>query len=400
MFKKTIFLLIILCSGCGARAQKDQALRLVRQSELQTAAQQTGEYFPFLKGKKVAVVANHSSKIGRTHLVDSLMNAGIEIGCIFTPEHGFRGTADAGEKVATTTDPLSGIQVYSLYGDKKKPDAVMLQGIEVVCFDLQDVGVRFYTYISTLTYVMEACAEHDIPIVVLDRPNPNGFYVDGPVLEPAFRSFVGLHPVPVVYGLTIGEYAMMVNGEGWLKNGLQCKLTVVKLKGYDRNMIVMLEEKPSPNLASWEAVYLYPSLCLFEGTVVSVGRGTPTPFEVFGHPDMTAAQFNYSFKPQPMPGAKEPKLNGKTCRGKNLKPHAAAFRQNPRQLQLAWLTEAWQSLKDKDGFFNNYFNTLAGTARLRSQIETGISEEAIRAQWQPGLDAYKKIRAKYLLYPD
>ncbi|KAF0128718.1 MAG: putative lipoprotein [Bacteroidetes bacterium] len=375
-----------------------QQLQLVDQNIIQTGAQQTQAYFPMLKGKRVGLVTNHTGLIGTTHLTDSLLSSGIKIQRIFTPEHGFRGNEDAGASVSSFKDQKTGVEVSSLYGQKKKPTVEDLKDIDIICFDLQDVGVRFYTYISTLTYIMEACAEQNIPLIVLDRPNPNGFYIDGPVLESEFKSFVGLHPVPVVYGLTIGEYAQLVNGEGWLGNGKKCNLTVIKLIGYQRNMLVKLAVKPSPNLPTWESVYLYPSLCFFEGTIVSVGRGTPTPFEVFGHPALSKGSF--SFTPKPMKGASKPKLNGEKCYGLNLNEYAKYFQYNKAELQLNWLIDTFKTLSSGNTFFNNYFDTLAGTAKMRKQIEAGLPADEIRNSWQEGINRYKKIRAKYLLYPD
>jgi uncharacterized protein YbbC (DUF1343 family) len=381
--------------SCFAQAK----LQLVDSTAVTVGAEQMEVYLPVLQGKRIAIVGNQSSLVGDVHLVDTLLQYGVEIVKIFSPEHGFRGDHDAGAYVQSTVDEITGIAMVSLYGQKKKPDASDLQGIDLILFDLQDVGVRFYTYISTLSFMMEACALHDIPLIVLDRPNPNGFYIDGPVLQEGFSSFVGLHPVPVVYGLTIGEYGMMVNGEGWLPNGLQCKLQVIPVEGYTRNMIVKLPVRPSPNLPNWQSVYLYPSLCFFEGTIVSVGRGTDRPFQVFGHPDYFEGQFVFS--PRSIPGAAaNPKLLGQTCYGESLLGHAADYKSNPLRLNLEWLTTAYEHLSGKHAFFNNYFNTLAGQAELQQQIEQGFSMAHIRKSWQTEIEDYKKIRIKYLLYPD
>ena len=386
--------LILLTVRC-VNAQKPV---LREQHQIENGADQTTAYLSIIKNKRIGVVANHSSMIGSKHLVDSLLKHGIAIQKIFTPEHGLRGTADAGASLASGVDSTTGLHIVSLYGDKKAPSATDLQDIELMLFDLQDVGVRFYTYISTLTYVMEACAKANIPLIVLDRPNPNGFYVDGPVLEPSFQSFVGLHPVPVVYGLTIGEYALMVNGEGWLKERLKCDLNVIKLKGYTHNMIVKLKLPPSPNLRNWKAIYLYPSLCLFEGTVVSVGRGTDVPFEVYGHPLIVSG--SYKFKPKPVTGASKPKLVGELCFGYNLGSNAEDFALKPAQIDLHPLLQTYKELGNKTNFFNNYFKTLSGTDKLQKQIEAGLDATAIRESWQNDLDRYKKVRVKYLLYPD
>lgn len=354
-------------------------------------------YLPSLKGKNVAVVANQTSTFNNTHLVDTLLSKNIHLKKIFTPEHGFRGTADEGAHINNSIDEKTQLPIISLYGKNKKPTAEQLNDIDIIIFDLQDVGTRFYTYISTMTYVMEAAAENNIPIIVLDRPNPNGFYIDGPVLEKENASFVGLHQVPVVYGLTIGEYAKMVNGEYWLNDSLQCNLTVIPLGNYDRNNIYELPVKPSPNLPNWESVYLYPSLCFFEGTIVSVGRGTEMPFQVYGHPQIES---EYSFTPKQADGRNKPLYCDTECYGKLLRQYATAYKKNKNELNLAWIIEAYNQLKDKGNFFNNFFVKLSGTKELQRQIENGCSEEEIRNSWKEGIDKYKETRAKYLLYKD
>lgn len=371
-----------------------QELRLIPKEQYVCGAQDTGNYLHLLEGKSVGVVANQTSIIGSTHLVDSLVSLGVDIKRIFTPEHGFRGAADAGARVNDSKDEKTGIEIVSLFGKTKKPTDAMLEGIDVMLFDLQDVGVRFYTYISTLSYVMEACAEHDIRVVVLDRPNPNCYYIDGPVLKPGNTSFVGMHPVPAVYGMTIGEYGKMVNGEGWLKDGVHCELTVVTIPGYDRNAIYELPVKPSPNLPNWEAVYLYPTLCFFEGSIVSVGRGTDKPFQIFGHPDMRG---DYAFTPESRSGASKPLLEGQRCHGMDLTEYAHDYAVNPTQLQMEWVIDAYHQLSDKN-FFNNYFRLLAGNSQLQRDIESGKTAETIRASWQADLEAFKTIRKKYLIY--
>lgn len=362
------------------------------------AAERTTLYFPMLEGRQVALVTNHSSLIGQQHLVDSLIGAGFSVVRVFSPEHGFRGTADAGELVGDAIDLVTGLPVVSLYGQNRRPQDEHLADIDLVVFDIQDVGARFYTYISTMTYVMEACARLDIPFLVLDRPNPNGFYVDGPVLEEAYISFVGLHPVPIVHGMTVGEYARMVNGEGWLGDGLTCDLTVITVRNYSHSDFYELPVRPSPNLPNKYAVYLYPSLCLFEGTVASLGRGTEKPFQVIGHPLYKVG--DYRFTPRPMPGASQPPLSGEECFGYDLTDYARRMDQHPPQLNLSWLIDFYNELSEKTPFFNNFFNRLAGNATLQKQIEQGMSEEEIRATWQDGLDAFKLIRKKYLLYDD
>lgn len=365
---------------------------------IELGASQMNKYIRLLKGKRIALVVNQTSRIGNTHLVDTLISKGINIQTIFAPEHGFRGKADAGEKVADGKDKATGIPLISLYGKHKKPTTNDLKGIDWVLFDIQDVGARFYTYISTMHNVMEACAEHQVKFMVLDRPNPNGHYVDGPILDPAFKSFVGMHPVPIVHGLTIGEYARMINGENWLKDGIQCRLTVVPSKYYSHDTPYELPVKPSPNLPNIRSIYLYPSLCLFEGTVMSVGRGTNTQFQVYGHPDYTAG--DYQFTPVPMEGAKYPKHQDKICIGKDLRNIPIVDLQTNHGFDLGYLIASYQNFEDKEQFFlkNLFFDKLAGTDQLRQQIIAGLSEAEIRASWAGDLEAFKEKRAKYLMY--
>ena len=375
---------------------KAQGLKLLDAKDAVYGAMQTEKYLPMLDNKAVGVVANQTSIMDNgTHLIDTLLSFNVNVVKIFTPEHGFRGTADEGASIASGVDEKTGIAIVSLYGKNKKPTAEQLQGIDILVFDLQDVGCRFYTYISTMTYVMEAAAENNIPVIVLDRPNPNGFYVDGPVLEREHASFVGMHCVPIVYGLTIGEYALMVNGERWLSDGLQCDLTVIPLGNYNRNAIYKLPVRPSPNLPNWEAVYLYPSLCLFEGTDVSVGRGTDTPFQVYGHPDMTDS---FVFIPRTAEGHRAPLYADKECHGKNLTNYAHRYRKNDKKLNLSWILDARNQLKNDEKFFNNYFIKLVGVSDLQQKINSGMSEDEIRSSWQTGIDNYLKIREKYLIY--
>lgn len=356
------------------------------------------QYQPLLKGKNVGIVANNTSLINQTHLVDTLKSLGINVVKIYGPEHGFRGNQPDGKEINNSFDSKTGIEVISLYGNHKKPTKSDLVNIQIMLFDIQDVGARFYTYISTLTYVMEACAENNIPLVITDRPNPNGFYVDGPVLENGYESFVGLHPVPIVYGMTIGEYATMVNGENWMKGGKPCNLTIIKCDKYTHKSRYQLHVRPSPNLQDMKAIYLYPSLCLFEGTIVSVGRGTDSPFKIYGHPDFTIGSF--CFTPKPIKGVSEdPPLKFQVCYGQNLSEAAEIINKNG-QLELSWLIGAYKNLNLKHKFFNNYFDKLAGNNLLREQIIAGKSEKDIRESWKPGLDKFKKIRKKYLLYSD
>ena len=356
------------------------------------------DYVPMLKGRKVGLVANHTSLVKRTHLLDTLSSLHVNVIKVFGPEHGFRGDTPDGKEINSNIDPKTGIAIISLYGSHKKPTKTDLQDIDVMVFDIQDVGARFYTYISTLTYVMEACAENDMPLLVLDRPNPNGYYIDGPVLEPAYASFVGLHPVPVVYGMTVGEYAAMVNGEKWMKCTQNCKLTIIKCRNYTHKSRYQLPVKPSPNLPDMPSVYLYPSLCFFEGTVVSIGRGTENPFKVCGHPKYTGG--NYSFTPKPVKGVSEnPPLNGQLCYGQYLGSSADKLKQQGK-IDLSWLLQAYKNLGTKTDFFTAYFEKLAGTSTLRQQIVSGKSETEIRKSWQAGIDSFKKVRKKYLLYAD
>jgi uncharacterized protein YbbC (DUF1343 family) len=363
-----------------------------------TGAERTSAYLPLLKDKRVGLVTNHTGMIGNTHLADSLLSLKVNVVKVFAPEHGFRGTADAGEHVTDARDQRSGLPVVSLYGNNKKPSGEQLKDVDVLLFDIQDVGVRFYTYIGTLHYVMEAAAENLKPLIVLDRPDPNGFYVDGPVLDMQHTSFVGMHPVPLVHGMTIGEFARMINGEGWLKNGVKCDLTVINCIGYDHSLYYEPPIKPSPNLGAIAAIYLYPSLGLFEGTIVSVGRGTDRPFECIGFPGCPIGA--YSFTPRSKPGAKDPPYKDQLCKGMDLHEYGSFFTRLSPQVHLHWLTGLYQAAPDKAKFFNDFFDKLAGGPALREAVIRGDDEERIRASWQPQLNAFKRTRAKYLLYDD
>jgi uncharacterized protein YbbC (DUF1343 family) len=367
-------------------------------NDLKVGADRTSEYLPLLKGKSIAVVANQSSLITHTHLVDSLISLNITVKKVFCPEHGFRGLVDAGEKVTTEKDVKTGLSIISLYGKNKKPSAADLSEVDIVIFDIQDVGVRFYTYLSTLHYVMEACAENGKQLIVLDRPNPNGYYIDGPVLEDTYRSFLGLHPVPIVYGMTIGEYAQMINGESWLKAGVKCKLKVINISGYNHKDLFELPVRPSPNLPNMASVYLYPSLGLFEGTVISIGRGTDLPFQVIGSPALTKG--NYTFTPQSKSGAMEPKYKGQVCSGHNLSEFGTEYMKDTKKIYLFWLIGTYLNTPEKEKFFDENFNFHAGNATLQKQIKEGISEDAIRKSWEPGIAKFKLVRKKYLLYSD
>jgi len=399
-------------------------------SRILPGAYQLNQYLPLLKGKKVAVFANHTATIGQTHLIDSLTKRGIHIVKIFAPEHGFRGKADAGAKIDSYTDATTGIPVVSLYGKKKQPNAEDWLQVDVLLFDIQDVGARFYTFISSLEEILESAIKYNKPVVLLDRPNPNGFYVDGPVLEPAYKSFVGMQPIPVVYGMTIGEYAKMLLGEemlpwkyirkqdkrlslsevlGFEEPRSNFKLTVIKCKNYTHHSKYALPIPPSPNLPNMASVYWYPSTCFFEGTVLSEGRGTEHPFCIFGHPKLPDTLL--AFTPISKQGATEPKHKNTLCYGWNLyNNHLPSVLQHTgKQLQLQYLLKAYQLFPVKDSFFiipksklptDYFFNKLAGNNLLMTQMQQGLSEDNIRASWQLQLAAFKKIRKKYLLYPD
>lgn len=370
-----------------------------RVAQVTTGAERTKHYFPMLKGKRIGVVANQTSIIPAenaepVHLVDSLLNAGLQVQKVFAPEHGFRGEADAGEHVKDGVDQATGLSIVSLYGKNRKPTPEQLQDLDILLFDIQDVGVRFYTYIATLQLVMEAAAEADIPVVVLDRPNPNGHYIDGPTMETEHQGFLGMNNIPLVYGMTIGEYALMVNGEGWLEDGRTADLSVVPLEGYDHHTAYSLPVRPSPNLPNDRAVNLYPSLGLFEGTNVNAGRGTNAQFQRYGASFLDSTAYDFSYVPQPNPGAKHPKEEGKTCYGRDLS-------EGPRldRVSLEFLIDAYTNAQDKSKVFNrDNFTRHAGTAQLQRQIESGMSEEEIRASWQPAIEEFRKVRQRYLLY--
>jgi uncharacterized protein YbbC (DUF1343 family) len=369
------------------------------QAPVITGAARTEAYLPLLRNKRVALLVNQTATIGQTHLVDSLLKLQIRIQKIFSPEHGFRGNADAGEKVGNSVDQRSGLPIVSLYGKHRKATAADLSDVDVLIYDIQDVGTRFYTYISSLQELMESAAENNIPLIVLDRPNPNGHYVDGPVLDTAFRSFVGMQPVPLVHGMTAGEYAQMLNGEKWLSHGLQCNLTVIPCLQYNHHTFYELPIKPSPNLPNMAAIYLYPSICLFEGTPLSLGRGTDKPFQVYGSP--LFPKDLYTFTPRSMPGAKEPPLKDQLCYGYDLSGDAkSVLQQTGNQLQLKWVIQAYQLYPQKDKFFTPFFNKLAGNSTLMQQIKDGKSEQEIRQSWEPALSRFKTLRKKYLLYKD
>ncbi|CAM4317378.1 exo-beta-N-acetylmuramidase NamZ domain-containing protein [Gillisia hiemivivida] len=415
-FKNTFLFVLMLSVSCGrgtgqinseatdVSKEKDSIISSEKISpKLVLGANRTEAYLPLLKNKKIGIVGNQSSLILNsspenktptyTHLVDSLVSLNIDIVNIFSPEHGFRGTADAGETIKDGKDLKTGIPIISLYGDNKKPKPEQLKGIEVMIFDLQDVGARFYTYISSLHYVMEACAENSIQLIILDRPNPNGHYIDGPVLKPAHSSFVGMHPIPVVHGLTMGEYAQMINGEKWVKNGIQCDLQIIEMENYTHDLKYELPVKPSPNLPNSKAINLYPSLCFFEGTNVNAGRGTNKQFQVYGSPFLNQEIYNFSYTPESLEGAKSPKHLGQLCNGKDLSE--TPFLEG---INLKWLIDAYENTENQNGFFNSFFTKLAGGPELQKQIEAGMTSEEIKATWQEDLSAFEQMRAEYLIY--
>ena len=399
MGKIKFLLFLFIAIQCGNKPQSNSLQVPVAQPnhsdkvDILTGAEQLNLLLPIIGQQRIGIVVNHTSRVGKTHLADTLKRRGINLIKIFAPEHGFRGTADAGEEIKDGLDTKTGLPVVSLYGNNKKPTPEQLSDIDLVLFDIQDVGVRFYTYISTLHYVMEACAENNKKLIVLDRPNPNGNYVDGPIMEKQHMSFVGMHPIPVVHGLTIGELAQMINGEGWLGTKKKCNLEIIPVKNWTHRDSYSLPVRPSPNLPNDQAIKLYPSICFFEGTVISLGRGTQMPFQVIGHPDLKNMPFE--FTPVSIDGmSKNPPLENKLCYGMDLRSAPVKA-----QLDLSYLIQFYQAFPDKEKFFNNYFEKLAGTTILRNQIRQGMTEEQIRETWQKDLNAYKEIRTKYLLYP-
>lgn len=376
-----------------------QTTRLKSPDSLVLAIDRPGAYLASLYGKKVGLVVNHSSVNEQgQHLVDFLLENQIKVQTIFSPEHGFRGDASAGAKVKSGRDSQTGLPVISLYGKRKKPYPEDIRDLDLILFDIQDVGARFYTYISTLSYVMEAAAEQGVSVMVLDRPNPHGYYIDGPLLELKHRSFVGMHPVPVIHGLTVAEYAQMVNGEGWLKGGVQCDLELIPCINYDHRTQYTLPIKPSPNLPNKRAIDLYPSLCFFEGTPVSVGRGTTTPFQIIGAPWFK--DYSHEFTPTERPGARNPPYENISCKGFLLEDFADTYINGLGELYLFWLVESYKMAPKQEAFFKPFFTLLAGTEELESQIKAGQTVEEIRASWQSDLAAFQQIRRKYLLYAD
>lgn len=366
-------------------------------AQILPGAYQTDEYLTLIKNKNIGIVANQSSLINSTHLVDSLKSLNINIVKVFAPEHGFRGKAEAGAKIEDGKDVKTGIPIISLYGKNKKPNKEHLADLDVILFDLQGVGARFYTYISTLKYVMEACGENGIQLILLDRPNPNIHYVDGPILDKNLESFVGSMPIPIVYGMSDGELAQMINGENW--NPVSCELIVISIKNYNRNSVYELPIKPSPNLPNFQSIYLYPSLCLFEGTPISIGRGTDFPFQVIGYPENKLGSF--IFTPKAIPGVSEnPKYKDQNCFGTSLQNLYRSPYDKPNKINLSWLIGYYEIYHDKDHFFKPFFDKLAGTKNLGTQIKNGWSEKEIRNSWQKDLEVFLEKRKKYLIYPN
>lgn len=389
-----ILLILLLLGACAASSEKQSS---GQEPEIGIGAAQTEDYFPLIEGKNLGMVVNHTSVLDSLHLVDFLLAGGMQIKAIYAPEHGYKGTVERGKDIAHSVDPDTGVPVLSIYGSRKKPSKKDLQGIDVMLFDMQDVGTRFFTYISTLHYVMEACAENNIPVIILDRPNPTGHYVDGPVLDTAFSSFIGMHPIPMTHGMTIGEYGQMINGERWLLNGVQCDLTVIKAANYTHDSRYQLPVGPSPNLPDMKSVYLYPTACLFEGTEVSEGRGTWKPFQQFGTPFYTP-RVN-PFVPEPIPGlSQEPKYDGEICYGYNFSDTPIEELQQIDRINLKYLLEFYSKSPDKEKFFGPSMDLLAGSDVLRKQIIADKTEAEIRESWQEGLGKFKEVRKKYLLY--
>ena len=388
-----LLLITIQCRQKPASVDEDKTTNAVATTaRVLVGADQLDALLPKIRNRNVALIVNHTSLVGKTHLADTLMASGITVKKVFAPEHGFRGAAADGEKISDGTDSRTGLPIVSLYGNNTKPTADQLADVDIVIFDIQDVGTRFYTYISTMHYVMEACAEQNKKLIILDRPNPNANYVDGPVRVPELKSFVGMHPIPIVHGLTVGELSGMINGEGWLANGIKCDVEVIKARNWKHSHSYSLPVKPSPNLPNDQAVKLYPSLCLFEGTVISVGRGTQIPFLVIGNPEFT--DLSFSFTPKPIRGmSNTPPHDGKVCYGLDLRNVEV-----PPRINLKYLLDFYNKYPDKEKFFTRSFDRLAGTPELKEQIRKGLTEEQIRDTWKTGLENYRNVRSKYLLY--
>ncbi len=415
--KNTVLIFVVLLFSCGNKSKLEAGSKKLevapeKNLEIIVGANQTEKYLPFLNGKKVGVVANQTSVIfidnnneiatslktprndNYTHIVDSLIALNVNITKVFSPEHGFRGKADAGELVSDGQDIETGLPIFSLHGKSKKPSKAQLENVDIMIFDIQDVGVRFYTYISTLHHVMEACAENNIPLLILDRPNPNGHYIDGPTMKETHRSFLGMHPIPLVHGMTIGEYAKMVNGQKWLANGIQCDISIIPAKNYTHQTPYSLPIRPSPNLPNDQSIKLYPSLGLFEGTTINAGRGTELQFQRYGAPFLDDKVFTFSYTPEANFGAKYPKHKGEICYGEDL-----ADNDLKNRVTLKWLIKAYNNSNDKQAVFNtDSFTKHSGTAKLQQQIIEGMSEADIIATWQDDLETYKEMRKQYLIY--
>lgn len=400
------FLTLIVLTACIQTNTSTKSKTEVKETKFRTGAEQTEKYLPLLKGKKIGMVVNPTSIIGKVTVVDSLLKRGVNIVKIFGPEHGFRGDASAGISVDDAVDAKTGIKAISLYGKHSTPTKEDLADVDIMVFDIQDVGVRFYTYMNTLQYVMEACARDGKEVMILDRPNPNGFYIDGPILDLTYKSGVGLQPIPIVHGLTLGEYAQMLNGEGWLKDKMKCKITVIKNAAYMHDMPYVLPVKPSPNLNTAQSILLYPSLCLFEGIYLNLGRGTQFPFTVLGAPYLKGI-YDFSFKPTGIKGmAETPMFKDENCYGIDLRNYDTSIFRKTKQINISWVMELYKASPKKADFFNNKLSNqmlpiekLVGVGNFRQQIIDGKSEKEIRASWEPGLSKYKQMRKKYLLYP-
>lgn len=406
--RSILFILIastsIFCSSSKPKQQKTPIG--VNKKEIKTGAEQTDKYLPLLKGKRVAIMANQTSIIGKTHLVDSLKTLGVNIVKVFGPEHGFRGNASAGEHVADEIDPVSRIPVVSLYGGKNKPTKEDLADVDVLIYDLQDVGVRFYTNINALSRLMEACYENGKEMLILDRPNPNGYLIDGPILDMKYKSGIGMFPIPMSHGLTVGEFAQMANGEGWLTNKVKCKIKIIPVANYNHDMPYTLPVKPSPNLNTQQSILLYPSTCMFEGVYVNHGRGTMFPFTVLGSPELKG-KYEFSYTPTGIKGmAETPIFMNEVCYGLDLRNYDTELLRKSKKINIQWIMELYKAHPHKEKFFDsklskqmNNIEIQIGSGLFRQQIIDGVSEEVIRASWEPGLSEYKKMRKKYLLYP-
>ena len=406
---RSIFFILIagtsvFCSS--SKPKQEKAPLVVNKKEIKTGAEQTDKYLPLLKGKRIAIMANQTSMVGKTHLVDSLKTLGVKIVKVFGPEHGFRGNASAGVKVDDEIDPVSGIPVVSLYGAKNKPTKEDLADVDVLIYDLQDVGVRFYTNINALSRLMEACYENGKEMLILDRPNPNGYLIDGPILDMKYKSGIGMFPIPMSHGLTVGEFAQMANGEGWLTGKAKCKIKIIPVANYDHDMLYTLPVKPSPNLNTQQSILLYPSTCMFEGVYVNHGRGTMFPFTVLGSPELKG-KYEFSYTPTGIKGmAETPIFMNEVCYGLDLRNYDTELLRKSKKINIQWIMELYKAHPHKEKFFDsklskqmNNIEIQIGSGLFRQQIIDGVSEEVIRASWEPGLSEYKKMRKKYLLYP-